>query len=147
MTSERMVRLSIKRQANPDSRPYVEEFAIPYRPNMNVTGALMEIRKNPVNAKGEKVEPVVWESVCLEEVCGSCSMLINGKPRQACSSLIDQLEQPIRLAPLSSFPIVRDLMVDREVLTVRYCPSRSTMHKSPAPSASRSMTIEPRKSC
>ena len=43
---------------------------------MNVTGALMEIRKNPVNAKGEKVEPVVWESVCLEEVCGSCSMLM-----------------------------------------------------------------------
>lgn len=116
MTSERMVRLSIKRQASPDSRSYVEEFAIPYRPNMNVTGALMEIRKNPVNVKGEKVEPVVWESVCLEEVCGSCSMLINGKPRQACSSLIDQLEQPIRLAPLSSFPIVRDLMVDREQL-------------------------------
>jgi succinate dehydrogenase / fumarate reductase iron-sulfur subunit len=34
----------------------------------------------------------------------------------ACSTLIDKLEQPIRLAPLSKFPIVRDLQVDRSVL-------------------------------
>ncbi|MDP4157563.1 MAG: succinate dehydrogenase iron-sulfur subunit, partial [Bacillota bacterium] len=40
-------------------------------------------------------------------------MVINGKPRQSCSALIDQLEQPVRLAPMSTFPIVRDLQVDR----------------------------------
>ena len=51
---------------------------------MNVISALMEIQRNPVNAKGEKTTPVVWESNCLEEVCGACSMVINGKPRQAC---------------------------------------------------------------
>lgn len=112
--SEKTVRIIVTRQDSPDGTPYQEEFEIPYRPNMNVIGALMEIQRNPVNAKGEKVAPVVWESNCLEEVCGACSMVINGRPRQACAALIDKLEQPIRLAPMSTFPVERDLIVNRE---------------------------------
>ncbi|TCS83498.1 succinate dehydrogenase iron-sulfur subunit [Tepidibacillus fermentans] len=111
--SEKTIHLIITRQDGPDSKPYKEEFKVRYRPNMNVISALMEIQKNPVNAKGEKTTPVVWEMNCLEEVCGACSMVINGKPRQSCSALIDQLEQPIRLEPMSTFPVIRDLMVDR----------------------------------
>ncbi len=103
----------IKRKDNPQNESYWEEFAIPYKPHMNVIGVLMEIQRNPVNAKGETTTPVVWESSCLEEVCGSCSMVINGKARQACTALIDQLEQPITLEPFSKFPCVRDLRVDR----------------------------------
>lgn len=112
--SKKTIRLIITRQDSPDGKPYEEEFEIPYRPNMNVISALMEIQRNPVNAKGEKVAPVVWESNCLEEVCGACSMVINGRPRQACAALIDKLEQPIRLAPMSTFPVERDLIVNRE---------------------------------
>ena len=41
-------------------------------------------------------------------------MVINGKPRQACSALIDKLEQPVRIAPMSTFPVVRDLVINRE---------------------------------
>lgn len=85
----------------------------------NIISALMRIRKDPRNAKGEKVAPIVWEDGCLEEVCGSCSMLINAKPRQACTALISSLikESPvIRLAPLSKFPLVRDLVVDRSMM-------------------------------
>jgi len=78
----------------------------------------MEIQKNPVNIHGTRVTPVVWEDGCLEEVCGSCSMLIEGRPRQACTALIHQLLQEnkgksIVLAPFSKFPLVRDLIVDR----------------------------------
>ena len=58
---------------------------------MNVISALMEIRRNPVNAEGEKTTPVTWDMNCLEEVCGACSMVINGRPRQSCSALVDQL--------------------------------------------------------
>jgi len=43
-------------------------------------------------------------------------MLINGKARMACSALIDQLEQPIRIEPMSRFPLVRDLTVDRQFM-------------------------------
>lgn len=114
MAADKKIRLIITRQDSKESKPYTEEFAIPYRPNMNVIGALMEIQRNPVNAKGEKTTPVAWESNCLEEVCGACSMVINGKPRQACSALIDKMEQPIRVAPMKTFPVLRDLIVDRE---------------------------------
>lgn len=59
------------------------------------------------------MNPVVWECNCLEEVCGACTMVINGKVRQACTALVHKLEQPIRLEPMSKFPVVRDLHVDR----------------------------------
>ncbi|WP_274363859.1 succinate dehydrogenase iron-sulfur subunit [Paenibacillus thermotolerans] len=110
---KKTVKFIVTRQDTPDSKPYTEEFEIPYRPNMNVISALMEVQRNPVNAKGEKTSPVCWESNCLEEVCGACSMVINGKPRQACSALVDKLEQPVRLAPMKTFPVERDLIVDR----------------------------------
>lgn len=97
---------------------YWEEFELQLIPFANVISSLMEVQRYPVNRKGEKVAPVVWEAGCLEEVCGSCSMLINGYPRQACTALIEPLiketrDPVIRLAPLTKFPLVRDLIVDR----------------------------------
>ncbi|GEL07884.1 succinate dehydrogenase iron-sulfur subunit [Salisediminibacterium halotolerans] len=112
--SEKTVHMKITRQDGPFSDPYVEEFRVPWRPSMNIISALMEIRRNPININGEETSPVQWESICLEEVCGACSMLINGKPRQACSTLIDSLAQPITVEPLTSFPCERDLIVNRE---------------------------------
>jgi len=102
-------------------KQYWEEFELKIVPFINVIAALMEIQKNPVNRKGEKVTPVVWEQGCLEEVCGSCSMLINGKPRQACSALVERLIEEsgknlITLAPFTKFPLVRDLIVDRSAM-------------------------------
>ncbi|TDL96729.1 succinate dehydrogenase iron-sulfur subunit [Macrococcus brunensis] len=111
--AEKTIELVIRRQANPESNPYDEKFVIPYRPNMNVIAALMEIQRNPVNAQGQKTTPVTWDMNCLEEVCGACSMVINGKARQSCSAIIDTLEQPIRLEPMATFPVMRDLQVDR----------------------------------
>jgi succinate dehydrogenase / fumarate reductase iron-sulfur subunit len=113
MSEKKTVRFIISRQDTPDSAPYQEEFELDYRPNMNVISALMEIRRTPVNAKGEATTPIAWDMNCLEEVCGACSMVINGRPRQSCSALVDQLEQPIRLEPMRTFPVVRDLQVDR----------------------------------
>ncbi|WP_059172119.1 succinate dehydrogenase iron-sulfur subunit [Bacillus sp. FJAT-27445] len=113
MASEKSIQLIITRQKDAHSAPFEEEFLVPYRPSMNIISALMEVQKRPVTAQGKSTSPVYWESVCLEEVCGACSMVINGKPRQACSTLIDQLDQPIRIAPLGTFTVVRDLAVDR----------------------------------
>lgn len=83
---------------------------------MNVISGLMDIAMNPVDRTGRPTTPIAYDSNCLEEVCGSCAMVINGKARMACSALIDNLEQPVKLQPLTKFPIVRDLMVDRSVL-------------------------------
>ena len=107
------IRFKIKRQDKPESSPYWQEFEIPYKTGHNVVSALMAIRETSVTVDGKTVEPVVWECNCMEEVCGACTMVINGMVRQSCSALIDDLEQPIVLEPMSKFPVVRDLMVDR----------------------------------
>jgi succinate dehydrogenase / fumarate reductase, iron-sulfur subunit len=110
------VLIKIKRQADPKSLPYWEEFELPYRRGMNVISSLMDIAANPVNRQGKSSTAIAYDSNCLEEVCGSCAMLVNGKARMACSALIDKLDKPVTLEPLSKFPVVRDLAVDRNVL-------------------------------
>jgi succinate dehydrogenase / fumarate reductase, iron-sulfur subunit len=114
--ANRTVIIKIKRQASPKSEPYWEEFALPWKPGMNVISSMMDIAANPITRDGRPSRPITYDSNCLEEVCGSCAMRINGRARMACSALIDKLEQPVTLEPLSKFPVVRDLTVDRSVL-------------------------------
>jgi succinate dehydrogenase / fumarate reductase iron-sulfur subunit len=97
---------------------YWEEFELERHPQANVISSLMEIQKRPINKQGQPTTPVAWEQGCLEEVCGSCSMLVNGKPRQACTALIENYIKEtgsyvIVLAPFTKFPLIRDLCVDR----------------------------------
>jgi succinate dehydrogenase / fumarate reductase iron-sulfur subunit len=41
-------------------------------------------------------------------------MIVNGRVRQSCTALVDHLSQPIRLEPMTKFPVIRDLSVDRQ---------------------------------
>lgn len=111
--SEKKIIIKIKRQSVQKGESYWQTFEVDHKPNANIISCLMEIRRNPVTQDQQSVEPVVWESNCLEEVCGSCTMVINKRVRQACSALVDQLEQPITIEPMSKFPVIRDLVVDR----------------------------------
>lgn len=116
--SSKKVRLKVLRQDGryeTDSKRW-EEFELTWEPQMNVISALMQIQKHPVTVEGKKVAPIVWESNCLEEVCGACTMVVNGRVRQACAALIDQLSpngEVVELKPMTKFPLVRDLQVDR----------------------------------
>ena len=112
----RIVNFEFKRQASPEAAAVWERFELEWRPGMNVVSAMMEIARNPVTADGRPTTPIAYDSNCLEEICGSCAMRINGKARMACSALVDNLEQPIKVEPLTKFPLVRDLQVDRSVL-------------------------------
>src|ERR1700740_1226206 len=114
--ADKTVVIKIKRQATPTSQPHWEEFSVPHRPKMNVISALMDIAADPVTRDGKATTPIAYDSNCLEEVCGSCAMLINGKARMGCSALVDKLEQTVRVEPFSKFPVVRDLAVDRSVI-------------------------------
>ena len=112
-----MVRVRIKRQDNPQSAPYWETFEVARKPNMNLTSVLQVIAGNPVTVEGKKTTPIVYDAACLEEVCGSCTFVINGVARQACSALVDHILEKhpgeIVIEPMSKFPLVRDLKVDR----------------------------------
>ncbi len=116
--SDAPIVLKIQRQDSPDSPKYWQTFSIPYKPNMNITSVFQAIAGNPVTADGQKTTPINYDAACLEEVCGSCTMLINGHARQACAALVDHLREeygdgPIEIRPMSKFPLVRDLIVDR----------------------------------
>jgi succinate dehydrogenase / fumarate reductase iron-sulfur subunit len=117
--AERLVHLRVLRQDGPD-KPETrrwEEFKVPYLPQMNVVAALQQIQKRPKTADGKDVAPVAWEASCLEEICGSCTMVINGRARQACSALVDTLApngEPITVEPMTKFPLMRDLQVNRQ---------------------------------
>lgn len=98
---------------------YWEEFELELKPYYNITSVLMDIQKNPINKKGEKVTPVAWEQGCLEVVCGSCAMLVNGRPVQGCVILVEKVLKAsgsdiITLAPFTKFPLVKDLIVNRD---------------------------------
>lgn len=116
----RTVIFRIKRCDGPGKATYWQDFKVPVPKNSNVISCLQYIAANPVTTEGKTVAPVVWDSGCLEEVCGACTMVINGKVRQSCSCLIDVYApgegDVITLEPMSKFPVVRDLWVDRSRL-------------------------------
>lgn len=120
-SKRKSVKLRIKRQDGPGKSAYWEFHEVPYEENMNIISALQKVAANPTTRDGKKVTPVAWDCGCLEEVCGACTMVINGKVRQSCSALVDRLleDSPsgeIVLEPMSKFPVLRDLVVDRSRL-------------------------------
>ena len=46
-------------------------------------------------------------------ICGSCGMMINGKPVLTCATYLESaLPGPVRVEPLRGFPVIRDLVGD-----------------------------------
>ncbi|PHX98896.1 MAG: succinate dehydrogenase iron-sulfur subunit [Planctomycetaceae bacterium] len=118
--AQRLIRVRVLRQDAPGQESYWERHAVPYELNMNVISILQRIAANAKSQDGRPVAPVAWDCNCLEEVCGSCTMLVNGRTRMACTALVDKLmednPEEIELRPMSKFPVVRDLVVDRRRL-------------------------------
>jgi succinate dehydrogenase / fumarate reductase iron-sulfur subunit len=114
------INVRVLRQDGPGLPGYWERHQVDYEPDMNVISVLQKIAAQAKTSEGKKVAPVGWDCGCLEEVCGSCTMVINGRVRQSCSALVDRLleDEPaeIELRPMTKFPVVRDLQVDRSRL-------------------------------
>ena len=142
----RQVIIRIRREDRPGAGSRWEEFSVPHRPQMNIISCLQHIAAHPVTTDGKQTTTPVWDSGCLEEVCGACTMLINGRSRQACSALVDKIGtagEPITLEPMSKFPLVRDLVVDRGRLfndlkrVKAWVPIDGTFDLGPGPDVSR----------
>ena len=109
--------VKVRRQDGPGQDSYWQTFKLRREPEMNVISVLQRIAARPVTADGKQTTPVAWDCNCLEEVCGSCTMVINGRVRQSCSALVDRIlgegATEIELTPMTKFPVLRDLVVDR----------------------------------
>ena len=107
----------ILRQNGPGEPSYWERHRVNYEPDMNVISVLQRVAASATTVDGKDVAPVAWDCNCLEEVCGACTMIVNGRVRQACTALVDRLleddSEEIELRPMAKFPVIRDLMVNR----------------------------------
>jgi len=106
-SSGRQLRISILRYnpQEPGSTPRMQTYELEEAAGMTLFIALNEIR--------EKQDPSLqFDFVCRAGICGSCGMLINGKPDLACRTLTKHLGTEITLAPLPAFELIGDLSVN-----------------------------------
>lgn len=81
------------------------EFTVPYEKWTTVLEAILKV-------KNDLDHSVAVRYSCRQATCGSCGMMINGKPRLACFTKISELESnTVTVEPMSNFPVIRDLAV------------------------------------
>jgi fumarate reductase iron-sulfur subunit len=88
-----------------EDEPVWQRYTVPYRDDMSVLQALQHI-------KDELDGSLSFRWSCRMAICGSCGMMVNGKPALSCQTFVrDLLPGPIRIEALAHFPIERDLVV------------------------------------
>ena len=111
--------VKIKRQSSPDAAPYWQSFSYNGPMHVTVSAVLDAINytDDMIDTEGKSATRVRWECSCLQSVCGGCAMVINGVPALACNTFVDEVaKDDLVLEPLSKFPVVADLMVDRSII-------------------------------
>jgi succinate dehydrogenase / fumarate reductase iron-sulfur subunit len=100
-----------------DQDPYFQKYEVDAEPTDRLLTVLLEIKA--------KLDPTLGlRKSCAHGVCGSDAMVINGKERLACKTLIKDISQKdgavIRVEPLRNLPVQRDLMVDQQKFFENY---------------------------
>jgi fumarate reductase iron-sulfur subunit len=88
-----------------ESQPHIDSFEIDERPYMTLYMALSEIRETQDSS-------LQFDFACRSAICGSCAMLVNGRPALGCRTLTADLPETIKLHPLPAFKLIGDLSVD-----------------------------------
>jgi len=89
-------------------KAYFQEYKIQEADSMTIYLALTQIRET-MDAG------LSFDFVCRAGICGSCAMMINGRPRLACRTLTKDLPNEIVLLPLPTFKLIKDLSVNTGV--------------------------------
>jgi fumarate reductase iron-sulfur subunit len=106
-TAPRTLRISVLRYnpQEPGSEPRMQAYELEEADGMTLFIALNEIR--------ERQDPSLqFDFVCRAGICGSCAMMIDGRPGLACRTLTRNLGAEITLAPLPVFELIGDLSVN-----------------------------------
>ncbi len=109
-TSPRQITLRISRcnPAHGDDGARFDDFTMSYEKWTTVLDAILEV-KNYLD------HSVAVRYSCRQASCGSCGMIINGKPRLACFTKISELDSDVvTVQPMKNFPVIRDLAVSFE---------------------------------
>src|ERR671911_1512280 len=88
------------------NRPTTQDYVIPLRKDWSILDGLNHIKDHVDGTLSYR-----WS--CRMGICGSCGMTVDGEPKLACATfLTDYAPGPVRVEPLSNFPVVRDLVVE-----------------------------------
>ena len=89
-----------------EDAPRYQRYEVPYRQEWAILDALNYIKETLDGTLSYR-----WS--CRMAVCGSCGMMVNGEPVLTCSAFLrDYYPRPIRVEPLTGFPVARDLVVN-----------------------------------
>lgn len=111
--------VKIKRQSSPESGSYWQSFKYDGPKHVTVSAVLdsLNYTDDLFDIDGNPSARIRWECSCMQAVCGACAMIINGVPTLACTTFIDEISgDELVLEPLSKFPVVSDLVVDRSII-------------------------------
>lgn len=90
-----------------DSAPRYQRYPVPYSEEMSVLQGLQYIKDHLDGS-------LTFRWSCRMAVCGSCGHMVNGIPTLSCQAFLrDYFPGPVRVEPLTHFPIVRDLVIDQ----------------------------------
>ncbi len=106
-TSARAVTFRVRRyEPDKDREPRWEDHRVEVAPGMTVLDGLWRVKETDAPS-------LAWRSSCRMGICGSCGMLVNGRPRLACNTQVVELgSDVVEVAPLPNFDIVKDLVPD-----------------------------------
>jgi len=109
MPEPRTITIEVLRyQPAEGNKPYVQSWPVAFTDDMSVLQGLQHIKDY---ADGS----LTFRWSCRMAICGSCGMMIDGKPQLACRSFLREFYPgPLRVEALAHFPIERDLVVDAE---------------------------------
>jgi succinate dehydrogenase / fumarate reductase iron-sulfur subunit len=106
----------VKIKRNDFNHSYWDYFEVSSLPENTIKDLLESIQRNPIDQKKKPVSPVVFESCCQQGLCGTCLVLVDGLPQLLCQTKLDTLPKSFTLEPLSTYPVLRDLIVDKSFL-------------------------------
>jgi fumarate reductase iron-sulfur subunit len=103
----RVVQIEVLRyRPEQDSEPFFQTYSVPFTDDMSVLQGLQYIK--------EEIDATLsYRWSCRMAICGSCGMMINGKPELSCHTFLRNFfPGTVRVEPLNHFPIERDLVID-----------------------------------
>ena len=111
--------VKIKRQRSFDSEAYWQSFNYDGPTHVTVSAILdaLNYTDDLFDIDGKPASRIRWECSCMQATCGGCAMVINNIPSLACETYVDKLKgNELVIEPLSKFPVVADLIVDRSII-------------------------------
>ncbi|MFQ5762106.1 MAG: succinate dehydrogenase iron-sulfur subunit [Candidatus Bathyarchaeia archaeon] len=127
MTAEekKTVEIRVRRQRPDGSGSYVSTYKIPVSRGMTVLDALVSIRET-------QDETLTFRYSCRMGICGSCGVIVNGKPLLGCyTQVLDLKSDSLFVEPLSNLPVIKDLVSDIEPFFDKYKPMKPYLVKPP----------------